>query len=255
VPRSPIAAAVAAISAWVVFSLTTPTAAHAGATCKATGVINVSTPRYRVQNNEWTTTTRQCIATAQGTRWLLTTGAPLPGTGWTVGYPSIYAGCIRNWCTAASNMPVQVSKISRAVTSWSVRWSAEGRYNAAYDLWFQTTTNGLAAPDGAELMIWLNAHGGVHLGGPTLGVVTIGGVQYRIWLSWKNTWYRIAYERLTPVTSVQNLDVAPIIRDAIAHGAIQPTWYLLNAQAGFEIWSGGNGLMTNAFSFILTPTA
>jgi cellulose 1,4-beta-cellobiosidase len=34
----------------------------------------------------------------------------------------------------------------------------------------------------------------------------------------------------------------------VTRGYIQNSWYLIDAEAGFEIWQGGAGLATNAFS-------
>lgn len=226
--------------------------ARAGATCESAGVIRVSTPEYRVQNNAARTGT-SCIASGSGTRWLVTSTALVEG-GHFVGYPSIYKGCSHSWCTPGSGLPAQVSAVGAdtANTSWWFTWNDPGVYNATYDLWFDTTPNHVGASDGAELMVWMN-HSGVQLGGSTLGTVTIEGVTYSIWLARKSTWNRIAYERISPVTKVSQLNLIPLINDAVSRGAISPSWYWRDVEAGFEIWSGGVGLMTNEFSFELKP--
>ena len=35
----------------------------------------------------------------------------------------------------------------------------------------------------------------------------------------------------------------------MARGSLNPANYLIDAEAGFEIWQGGQGLATNSFSF------
>jgi hypothetical protein len=232
-----------------------PGSAQAGATCESAGVINVSTPAYRVQNNAARTGT-SCIASGAGTRWLVTSTAHVEN-GSFVGYPSIYKGCSHSWCTPSSGLPAQVSSVGSDTgdTSWWFDWNSTGEYNATYDLWFDTTPNYTGGTsDGAELMVWLNSRE-VHLGGNTLGTTTIDGVTYSIWLARKATWNRIAYERISPVTRVTDLDLIPLIEDAVSRGAITPSWYWIDVEAGFEIWSGGVGLMTNEFSFDLAPPA
>ena len=52
----------------------------------------------------------------------------------------------------------------------------------------------------------------------------------------------------TPTTSVSGLDLAPLVQDAISRGYIQPSWWLIDIEAGFELWQGGAGLATNSFS-------
>src|SRR3984957_7294047 len=52
----------------------------------------------------------------------------------------------------------------------------------------------------------------------------------------------------TPTTSVSGLDLAPLVQDAISRGGIQPSWWLIDIEAGFELWQGGAGLATNSFS-------
>jgi hypothetical protein len=48
------------------------------------------------------------------------------------------------------------------------------------------------------------------------------------------------------------MDIKAFTRDAVRRGAITPSWYLIGVEAGFEIWQGGRGLTTHAFSFDAT---
>jgi cellulose 1,4-beta-cellobiosidase len=49
-------------------------------------------------------------------------------------------------------------------------------------------------------------------------------------------------------TSVSNLDIGQIAADAVSRGYIQNSWYLIDVEAGFELWQGGAGLSANSFS-------
>ena len=52
----------------------------------------------------------------------------------------------------------------------------------------------------------------------------------------------------SPATSVSNLDIDQLVADAVSRGYIQTSWYLIDVEAGFELWQGGAGLATNSFS-------
>jgi cellulose 1,4-beta-cellobiosidase len=62
-------------------------------------------------------------------------------------------------------------------------------------------------------------------------------------------WNYVAYVRTAGVTNVSNLDLGDVTRDAVGRGVISPSWYLIDVEAGFELWQGGAGLATAAFSF------
>jgi cellulose 1,4-beta-cellobiosidase len=51
-----------------------------------------------------------------------------------------------------------------------------------------------------------------------------------------------------PARSVRDLDISGIAADAASRGYLAATSYLLNVQAGFEIWQGGSGLSTQSFT-------
>ena len=36
-------------------------------------------------------------------------------------------------------------------------------------------------------------------------------------------------------------------QDAVGRGAIEPSFYLIDIEAGFEIWQGGQGLVSTGF--------
>jgi Glycosyl hydrolase family 12 len=213
----------------------------------------------KVQNNEWGSSKPESITTdghadftvANSSISNATDGAP-------GGYPSIYAGCHWGSCTRgglAAN-PVNVSKLvhpGSVTTSWSTTQPAGSAYDVAYDIWFNQAPATTDQPNGAELMIWLNHHGPVQPFGSRVGTATIRGVRYQVWegqQSWGNV---ISYTMARPTTSVSNLDVGAVAADAVSRGAIQKSWWLIDVEAGFEIWRGGAGLATNSFSVNVKP--
>jgi cellulose 1,4-beta-cellobiosidase len=148
-------------------------------------------------------------------------------------------------------LPIRASRIraGTVITSWSTT-QPRGRnvYNVTYDNWFNQTPTTSGHPYGAELMIWLNHHGNVNPAGSQIASdVSIGGHSYNVWLrQWR--WNTITYEMTTGATSVTNLDLQPLVADAVTRGYVSRSWYLISVEAGFELWRAGTGLATNSFS-------
>jgi hypothetical protein len=179
------------------------------------------------------------------------------------GFYSAYTGC--NGPCYQTNYELPISSYQSIPASWSFNnfgATTAGKYDGVIDMFINTTvTQPVAQPSGAEVMVWLN-HQNIELTGPQLPDQTIGGVAYHVFSVLKTTplgsWNRIAFERVTSVSSVSNLDLVPFLQAAEADGAVMPNWYLQYTTAGFEIWYGGNGLVSNAFTAntpVLVPTS
>ncbi|MQA85686.1 MAG: glycoside hydrolase [Streptosporangiales bacterium] len=224
-----------------------PTPAHAEEVCGAFDTVDVNGKEYVAQNNVWGASTAQCID-VNGTSFQVTRSEHNNATnGAPASYPSIFEGCHWDNCTTNSELPLQVSEIADADTAWSVTASADGAWNAAYDLWFKTNP-APGEPDGAELMIWLDSQGGVQPAGSIVATdVPIAGATWNVWQA-QMSWNYIAYQRTSPASSA-DFDLNEFIVDATGRGAVQPSWYLATVEAGFEIWAAGTGLATNSFSF------
>ena len=205
---------------------------------------------YTVQNNEWGSSASECITTDGSPDFTVanssidnaTNGAP-------GGYPSLYKGCHWGVCTTGSGLPIPVSSMSTGTvtTSWNTTQPGTGAYDVAYDIWFNQTPTTSGQPNGAELMIWLNHSGSVQPFGSQVGAASIGGRGYNVWEG-NQGWNTISYTMTTGTTSVSNLDIDQIVADAVSRGYIQPSWYLIDVEAGFELWQGGAGLATNSFA-------
>ena len=222
-------------------------AAHAVELCGKWDTVAVNGKEYVVQNNIWGANTAQCID-VDGTRFGVTRADhSMPTNGAPAAYPSIYQGCHWEDCTHNSGMPVRVSELGTATSSWSVSTISSGAWNVAYDLWFKTDS-APGAPDGAELMIWLNSRGGVQPAGSLVASnVPLAGATWNVWRA-QMDWNYIAYQRTSPTNSVANFDLRAFVVDAANRGAIQPSWHFMTVEAGFELWQGGAGLVTESFS-------
>jgi len=240
-----VSAASAAVTA------TTKAVSGGTSTCDPTGTLAAGD--YTIQNNEWNSTAQQCVTYSSGTAWSVSTANfNLPTAGAPATYPSIFKGCHWGQCTPNSGLPIQVSKIATATSSWSTVQPASGAYDVAYDIWFNSTPTATGQPDGTEMMIWINSRGGVQPFGSQTGTVNLDGRSWSVWTGNQTSWKIILYVLNPGATSVTNLDIKKLIDDSVSRGSLNASHYLLDAEAGFEIWQGGQGLATNSFSFNAT---
>jgi hypothetical protein len=206
---------------------------------------------YAVQNNEWGSGAAECL-TVVGTGGFAVTRSAIANStsGAPGGYPSIYRGCHWGTCTARSGLPLSVSRLlspGTVTTAWTTAQPSTGAYDVAYDIWFNRAPGTGGQPDGAELMIWLNHKGPVRPFGSQVSKATIGGRSYDVWFG-KQAWNTISYSMVAGTTSVRDLDIGQFAADALRRGYIQKSWYLIDVEAGFELWQGGAGLATDSFA-------
>ncbi|MHA6758673.1 ricin-type beta-trefoil lectin domain protein [Streptacidiphilus sp. PAMC 29251] len=152
----------------------------------------------------------------------------------------------------AANLPIQVSKLASATSSWSTTQPATGAYDVAYDLWTNSAPTTGGQPDDSEIMIWLNSRGGVAPFGSKTATASIGGYNWDVYTGRQAAWNIVSYVLQGGGTSFTNLDVKALINDSVQRGTTGANAYLIDAEAGFEIWKGGQGLGTNSFSFNAT---
>jgi hypothetical protein len=242
-PLAPLASLV------LLLGVVLPTA-RGDATCDQYGTAPVDGGRYIIQNNEWNSSSPQCVTTSGGTGWTVTSGDQNARTdGPPAAYPSIFRGCHWGRCTTDSGLPMQVSALRSARSSWSTDRPASGVNDTSYDIWFNTTPTTAGQPDGAELMIWLNRRGGVQPAGSMVATTTIDGTRWQVWTARMSGWSYVAYIRAAETSEARNLDIKAFTQDAVARRSIDPSWYLIDVEAGYEIWQGGHGLTTHSFSF------
>jgi hypothetical protein len=227
-----------------------PTPAPAAtSTCEPFGTVDVAGKTLAVQNNKWNdkATGSQCLEVDHktGAFTLTTADNSVPTDGPPASFPSVFKGCHWGNCTSGSGLPVQVDRIGRASTAWSIT-PAEGQWNAAFDLWFHSAASAAGPPDGAELMIWIHHQGRPQPVGEKVATITAAGAQWDVWVG-KSQWNVISYVRRKGVTSVK-LDLLPFVADARERKQIEDAWWLITIEAGFEPWEGGAGLASRSFS-------
>ncbi len=223
-------------------------AAASVTTCNRTGTVDVNGKTYEAQNNLWNSaaTGQQCISVDNNSgAFTVTTNNNSLSGGAPASYPSIYKGCHWGDCTNNSNLPIQESNIGSVNSSWSIT-TVGGVWDASYDIWFNTTPTTSGQPDGTEIMVWIN-HSGASPFGSNNGTVNINGSNWTVFTGRQTSWNIISYEDNSPTTSV-NFDLKNFFSDAVARGSLQNNWYLIDVEAGFELWQNGVGMTSNSFS-------
>ena len=255
VRRLPLAVmALTAVAAMAVPSALGSAAGAATTTLCGFQAARVGGGSYVVQNNEWNSGAPECVTTDGNADFAVASSSISNATGGSPGgYPSIYQGCHWGNCSSGglAAKPVQASDLGtvKVTTSWSTSQTGSGVYDVAYDIWFNQAPTTTGQPDCLELMVWLNHNGRVRpFGSEVLAKVRIGGRSYSVWEGTQSSWNTVSYAMTTGTTSVRNLDIGQLAQDAIRRGYMPGSCWLIDVEAGFELWQGGAGLATKSFS-------
>ena len=225
-----------------------PALSEAQSTCAQFGVVPLDGGVYNFQMNEFNSSTQEC-ATTSGIGFNITTANFNNATNGAPGaYTSLYRGCHWGTCTSSNPFPIQEGNIASATTSVALTQPSGYNNDAAYDIWFNQESTTSGQPNGTEVMIWLNHQGSIQPFGTQTGTATIDGAQYEVWTGNQSSWKIVSYVEANPVTSVSNLNLLPFFEDAVSRGSLEPSWWLIDVEFGFEIWTGGQGLAASSFS-------
>lgn len=187
--------------------------------------------------------------------WTVTRSSfQLPTDGPPASYPSVFRGCHWGTCTVRDPLPVRIADIAEATSSWANGSDALGLLRHRLRPLDELAQSTAGQPNGSEIMIWLKDRGGVRRQVPPVGGVRIGGGRWTVWTIRMSSWNYIAYRRRRPTESVSSLDLAALIHDSVERGLIEPSWYLIAVEAGYEIWRRGRGLASRSFSMHVRRT-
>ena len=214
--------------------------------------IGVDTNNYNVQNNAFNLNSgaQQCITVdTSSTSWSVTSSASVPTNGAPSGYPSIYAGC--HWGTCSPNqqgMPIKLSSITSAMSAWNVTPAPNGNWDNAYDIWTNANSTTTNNSSGMEIMIWINHMGSIQPAGTlTVSNISINGMTWNLWVNGGANTGTKSYVATSGVTSV-NFDLNNFFKDLENRGYLSTSDFLIDVEAGTEIWTAGSGFATNSFS-------
>jgi len=96
------------------------------------------------------------------------------------------------------------------------------------------------------MMIWLDHNGSIQPAGGVVATTTIDGIEFNVWYG--NNGGTVSYVAVKPVDSVTSLDLGPFAADAVNRHYLPSTDYLIDVEAGFEPWVGGQGLTVHNFN-------
>jgi hypothetical protein len=224
--------------------------------------------RYNLQVNEYNSTAALDVSSDGATgpanfavpvSALNVAKGKAPGAG-----PSLYYG--NHWGTVSGDgrLPVAVSAITgggAVATSWSIdtRGVAAGDlWDASYDVWFNASATGNQSGDDArnlELMVWLNHSAEATPTGNRVATgASIAGLTWNVWYGTGGNGPCVSYVLSPTGNSLTNLDLGLLAANAVTRGYLSVNWYLIDVEAGFELWSGGAGLESTAFSVTVATT-
>jgi hypothetical protein len=170
-------------------------------------------------------------------------------------FPNAFIGCEISVCSPHSGLPMQVSNVRTASSTWHYHFgSGPFAGNAAYDIWFdpKPITSG-QVNHGAEIMVWVGSHG---LGSPVGTPVYIDGTwwDFSHWTASHGgrTWNYVRFWRQKQTLSV-NLNLKNFFSYTENKHLLSSRWYLTAIETGYEICRGGYGIHTLWFSASVTP--
>jgi glycosyl hydrolase family 12 len=224
--------------------------------CRVNGhtvVHNRSGTQFEVRDAYWLGQRPQCLTVRDHyTNFKVAQRAGYdPVAGRVVAYPDILRGCIWHICSPKAHMPLRVTAVGHPKLTWYTKGHPKGTWNAAFDIWFGKKKMVTGQATGAELMIWLNYHGGCCALQPGAPIIWIDGKRW--WLShWTafhdgKSWNYVQYRRVWRTHHVHRLNLRPFMRRIEHLGLLKKSWWLENIEAGFEIWNGGQGLATTRY--------
>lgn len=203
--------------------------------------------RYKLQANEYNSGAPLTLSSDGHPAFTVTASGISVGNGGAPGaYPSVFRGCHWGNCTADSGMPISVAKVEQpgtVTTTDDTTTVSGGAWDDSYDIWWNSVaTAENRTGDSLEMMIWLNHTGPIRPAGHVAATATVDGHQFTVWYSGKT----VSYVFTSPQDSV-NLDLAGFAADSVSRGYMTSSWYLIDIEAGFEPWEGGQGLAITSF--------
>jgi Glycosyl hydrolase family 12 len=264
------------------------TTASEAASFQRAAVTGTDCKEYVVQNNNWgnpTGSTQVVNYTGNGFTVQSSSGSTNSNNGQPVGapasFPSTFVGANGNIAGGTYNtwsdtgLPKQISAMQSVMTSFN--WSggkSNGDYNATYDVWFASAppTPGYADGVSGFLMVWLYKPGGrTPIGNTrsrTASIADSAGTMHMfdVYVGPRGSTATgtgpasrpvVSYVAQSTLSSL-SFDLKKFINDAVTNadtnngvtGPFSSTWYLTDVFAGFEIWTGsdGVGLKSTGFS-------
>jgi hypothetical protein len=227
--------------------------------------------KYIVQNNNWGNQTGSTqIIDYLGSSFTVKSSSGSGGDA-PASFPSIYVGAngqIANgtfdtWTD--TGLPKTIGSIGTAQTKFEWSGKSGGNFNSCYDVWFAKSSPKAGSYDDAIsgfLMVWLYKPSGQVPIGKVVRTANIAGHQWDVWVGPRGNTKTGTDDAQRPVVSYVSkdgslgslsFDLKAFMSDAVAKGSEDKSaggtsqafidgWYLTDVFAGFEIWTGSDGV-------------
>ena len=221
-------------------------------------VDNNSAKSYYMQANWWGSPFNSQTETVNGLGFSITNPnntVPTSTPGNPLGFPSIFIGTYGTKKTTGSNLPKAVSALTSIPTIFSTNVDTMGTasYSASYDVWFTASnavvTGSNPGTGGAYLMVRLfkptdkQPRGSLKANGIMVTGVSGG---WDVWLDSTNP-PSVSYVSSSNLSTLE-FDLNNFIQDAMQNNyGVTASQYLSIIFAGFEVWTGGDGLQVKKF--------
>ncbi len=194
-------------------------------------------------NDAWGPGDKQCVTDPSDGPGFTVTRSTTPTVAWQ-GFPDLIgSGCWYNICTQHGQLPMSVGDIHTVTERLITRYPAGQWGDDADDWWFSYHRTGNAHPNALELMIWASwQHVPLH----HAVLVRIGGHRWLVeqWRTrpsagtqgWRYVQLRDARDR---PGDLYDLNLVPIFRWLEKRGWLEPSWWAMCFNAGFEIVQHG----------------
>jgi len=215
---------------------------------------------YIIQNNNWGNPGGSDQTLSYSGNSFKVTANNGNGSSAPASFPSIFQG--RNGQTqnhafdtdGVDNMPIQVSKIQSVNTQFTWSGGSGGKdFNATYDVWFANSPPAAGSYNDAIsgfVMVWFYKPPNHQPIGSKQATATISGKSFDVWVgprggSGSNSNAPVVSYVAQSQMGDWTFDMNLFIKDAASHG-ISNSWYLTDVFAGFEIWTGSDGVGVQA---------
>ncbi len=243
-----VCGAVLAAAVGLVLLAAMPSSAVGTQLCGKGDVAPAGSEEYLAGNNVVGADTAQCVTVGDRTLRVDSAEHDRPVGGPPAASPSLLKGCHQDVCSENSGLPVQVSRMPELTSNFVTTPAEDGDYAAAYTAWFHSKPAVAGLPDGAELAIWLRGNGDARPAGMMVaGAMPISGAGWDVWFEKAQGRNRITYERVGDANSVRDLDIRAFAKDAANRAWVEPDWFLIGVEAGFDLWRGGAGSSIDEF--------
>lgn len=208
--------------------------------------------QYMVQNNVWNDAASgqtQCVTPLWDGEGPVAGFIVEPHDISTGSVPASFPGIVYGWhygtYFGAYNAPLRVEEVTRVPSSWRFSVPDDVRYDAAYDLWLHPEPNPPTLEGTVEIMIWV-AERDVTPIGEKIDQIELEGATWEVWFGPNSGFSTVTYRRTEGVSDF-SLELTGFVADAVTRSDLEPNWYLLSVEAGFELWQASEPLTTHRY--------